>query len=288
MSPGDRPPLYPSAPPSFASASLPYPAPNDGRAVLSLVLGLLSLVTCGLTGIPAVALGFSSRAAIQRSGGMLRGDGLAAGGIATGLAGTTFGLVAMAALFAGIVVGSRSTAHRAAPTAGPRAPSSWSAPAPAPAAPAPSATTVTIGSVRLVDLDPDGKRTFREQLGDEYRRAAAAHETLVLMTNKKRCGPCQEIEDALIDPRMQTALANVDIVRADVDDFSDELETGQMLEHTLPWFYKLDSTLHPVDAISAGEWDDNIPENMAPVLKQFITGTLRTRRDPTTQVGTAL
>ena len=66
----------------------------------------------------------------------------------------------------------------------------------------------------------------------------------------------------------------------DIDDFDEELDSAGMLERTLPWFYKIDATLHPVDAISAGEWDDNIPQNMAPVLKSFLAGTLRARRDP--------
>jgi len=80
---------------------------------------------------------------------------------------------------------------------------------------------------------------------------------------------------------MQTALTNVDLVRVDVDDFDEELRAAGMLEDTLPWFYKVDATLHPVDAISAGEWDENVPVNMAPVLHSFLAGTLRARRDPT-------
>ena len=64
-----------------------------------------------------------------------------------------------------------------------------------------------------------------------------------------------------------------------------------MLEDTLPWFYKLEkvgSRLEPVDAISAGEWDANVPENMAPVLGKFVGGTLKTRHDDTSQIGTPL
>ena len=87
---------------------------------------------------------------------------------------------------------------------------------------------------------------------------------------------------------MQSALANVDLVRVDVDDFDEELRAAGMLERTLPWFYKIDATLHPVDAISAGEWDDNVPQNMAPVSKSFLAGTLRARRDPLGKGGTPL
>jgi hypothetical protein len=107
------------------------------------------------------------------------------------------------------------------------------------------------------------------------------------MTDAKWCSVCREFEASLTDPRMQQALANVAIVRVDIEDFDAELKSIGMLETTLPWFYKVDSTLHPVDAISAGEWDDNVPENMAPVFKSFLAGTLRARRNPS-PMGTEL
>ncbi len=62
------------------------PRATESRAILSLVLGALSLVTCGMTGIPAVAVGLTARGAIARSRGTLGGAGIAAAGIATGLA----------------------------------------------------------------------------------------------------------------------------------------------------------------------------------------------------------
>jgi hypothetical protein len=282
MEPGRRPPQ---------DSPFAYEAPNDARAVLSLVLGLLSLVTCGLTGLPAVALGFSAKGAIQRAGGMLRGEGIANGGIATGIAGTAIGLFAIAAMLAGLVAGARSTASHPPPPPAPYATAPGATSAPASTAPeeerAPITTPATIGTVRLVDLDPRAKRSFRQQLSAEYAQAKAAHQVVILMTDEDPCSVCREFEAALTDTRMQSALANVDLVRVDIDAFRDELRAADMLEPTLPWFYKLDSTLRPVDAISAGEWDDNVPENMAPVLKSFVGGTLKTRRERS-QVGTPL
>jgi hypothetical protein len=37
-----------------------------------------------------------------------------------------------------------------------------------------------------------------------------------------------------------------------------------------PWFYRLDALGRPMDALSADAWDDNLPENMAPVLGAFV------------------
>ena len=260
-------------------------ATNDGRAVASLVLGVLSLVTCGMTGVPAIALGLSARSAIARSRGALRGAGLAAAGIATGLAGTAMALVGIAAFVAGLSYNAQSVGtgpRRPLFTPSPQSTTAW-----VPAAPSLVAEPMTVGSIRVIDLDPEAKRTFRQQLADEVRHAASAHQTVVVMTSARWCGVCKEFQAALPDPQMQAALAKVDLVRVDVDDFDDELRAGGMLEDTLPWFYKVDATLHPVDAISAGEWDENVAPNMAPVLKSFLAGTLRTRRD-TSGMGTLL
>jgi hypothetical protein len=86
---------------------------------------------------------------------------------------------------------------------------------------------------------------------------------------------------------MQGALANVELVRIDIDDFRGELMLQKMFEKTVPWFYKVDSTARPTDAISADEWDENVAENMAPVLKAFADGTLTKRRNAS-QIGTPL
>jgi hypothetical protein len=97
----------------------PY-VPADSKAILSLVLGVVSFFTCALTAIPAVVLGFSAKGDIQRSGGLLGGGGLATAGIVTGLMSTFFGVVMGTFLVLGVVTGARSahstpTARRAVP-----------------------------------------------------------------------------------------------------------------------------------------------------------------------------
>jgi hypothetical protein len=184
----------------------------------------------------------------------------------------------------GVLMGTRNAASASHPSM--PAPEATS-PAWSPTAPSLPAAPTVIGSIRVVDLDATAHATFRQQLESEYHRASSAHQILVVMTSKRRCDVCDEIAASLPDARMQSALAHVEIVRVDVDDFAEELHAGGMLEDTLPWFYKMDSALHPVDAVSAGEWAENVPENMAPVLGSFVAGTLKMRRDPSS-LGTAL
>ena len=86
---------------------------------------------------------------------------------------------------------------------------------------------------------------------------------------------------------MQRALANVTLVRVDIDTFEDELKAMRVDTESVPWFYRLDASARPTDAISADEWDANVPENMAPVLANFARGALGARRTPS-PLGTAL
>jgi hypothetical protein len=58
------------------------PAPTNGKAVGSMVCGLLTFVTAGLTGLPAVVLGHMARGEIRRSGE--RGEGFALTGLVLG------------------------------------------------------------------------------------------------------------------------------------------------------------------------------------------------------------
>src|SRR5215471_15912210 len=103
-----------SAPPPPAAAPAAAPAPGrvapaqwqaappagpytgaqetDGKAVGSLILGILAMFPFGLlTGIPAIIFGHLSRASIKESMGRLKGDGMA-------LAGLIMGYISVAAI----------------------------------------------------------------------------------------------------------------------------------------------------------------------------------------------
>ncbi len=66
----------------------PTTSANCGLAIASLILGILSLVCCGLlSGIPAVICGHMAVAQIKKSGGALGGNGLAVAGLVMGYIG---------------------------------------------------------------------------------------------------------------------------------------------------------------------------------------------------------
>lgn len=255
----DLPPAPLLGPSPFAPVVAPR---NDGKAIASLVFGLASLSCFGpITGIPAIVLGALARRDIDRGAGALRGAGLAAGGIVSGLFGTGLSIVLVLAIATGTL------------KLGPAEPTP-DVPVRVPVA----SGTRSYGTLDVVDVDDEAP--LDEQLVRLAKAAAGSGHTLVLQTYVRPSRECAEIAAALPDKRMQRALADVTLVRVDVDAFEDELSSMHVDTRTVPWFYRLDTRAKPVDAVSADEWDDNVPENMAPVLGQFVRGKLGDRRVP--------
>lgn len=242
----------------------PPPVPNEGKAVAAFALGVTSLLCLGaFTGLPAIILGALARRDIERSGGAVRGGQMAASGIVLGLFGTGLSLLVAAFALSGLAEAfvPSATTETAAPVAVPVA-----------------AGTHAYGSLVVVDLDES--ESLRAQLAEQLTVAAAKHRTVVLQTYAKRSRECAEIAASLPDRRMHKALAGVTLLRVDVEAYEDELRAMRVDTEQVPWFYKLDSAARPTDAVSADEWDENVPENMAPVLGAFVHGTLGPRRTP--------
>ncbi|MDX2693380.1 DUF1707 and DUF4190 domain-containing protein [Streptomyces ipomoeae] len=87
--------MAPMVPRTFMPAPVPPPATN-GKAVGSMVCGVLTTMTMGLTGIPAVILGHTARAEMKRTGE--GGEGFALAGLILGwlsVAGWAFFLTIM-------------------------------------------------------------------------------------------------------------------------------------------------------------------------------------------------
>lgn len=94
-----EPPPYPPQPPGQYPAPGQYPMPpgpppNSGKATTSLVLGIVSIVACGLfLGVPAMILSRQAKREIAESQGRLGGQGLATAGFVTGLIGTVWSVL---------------------------------------------------------------------------------------------------------------------------------------------------------------------------------------------------
>ena len=120
----------PAPPPGPAIQQPPYavpgqyvpqyapPQPTDGKATASLILGILSVTCLGaLTGIPAIILGHVSRSSIQKSGGKLKGEGLALAGLIMGYFSLVISLLFITAITIPNLMRARQSANESAAAA---------------------------------------------------------------------------------------------------------------------------------------------------------------------------
>ena len=94
--PGGQPPPPPPPGQPYQPAPQAYAAapPGNQKALISLILGIASLVCCGLiAGIPAAILGNMAKNEIAASGGTQGGAGMAQAGFILGIIGSIIWLL---------------------------------------------------------------------------------------------------------------------------------------------------------------------------------------------------
>jgi len=260
-------------------------------ALFALVVGIFSLpcffVFPGVSGLCAIALGFVALSEIKRAEGRLHGAGAAVSGMLLGVL-HLGGAVVMLVFF--VTSAATSKGHRApSPVALPTLP----APPPAPPGATPlvnpehpggrtqeEKTRVTkFGAVTLVDPAP-GNASLETLLREERAHADRERSTLLVWISSPELAPCNGVSVALRDARMQRALAGTRILRLNVNDYYVELSRQGLPVKVLPGFVLMNPEGRPLDYVNGGEWDADIPENIAPVLGNFIHGRYTRRRHP--------
>jgi hypothetical protein len=256
-------------PPPGPQGYNPYQTPaQSGKAVASLVLGICSIMCCAgiLTGLPAIVLGFMGRKDVLKSEGALDGSGLAVAGIVTGMIGT------LGSLAYGVIWAFTLFATSTSPVSPYTPPPAYTTPA--------SPYLPSTGKVHVLQLRAaDG--SLKAQIAKQASDAVSRGERAMIMTVSPTCAACSEIAGTFSAFEMQLSLGKVTVVKVDVTEFTSELgAAGLEKGKSLPWFFLVDSTGKVVDSISADEWDDNKPENIAPVMDEFLDGTLSKKHPP--------
>ena len=98
---------YTPPPPPPEPGGYGYAAPQTNqKALWSMILGILSIVACGLlAGIPALILGSSAKKEIAAAGGAQSGEGMATAGVILGWISVAISVVVLL-VFAGGVASS--------------------------------------------------------------------------------------------------------------------------------------------------------------------------------------
>jgi hypothetical protein len=264
----------------------------NATALLALLVAIFGTMCLfwGIAGIGAIVLGVVAMNEIRRSEGRQHGQGFAVAGIALGavhLLALTLGLAAMFAYSArpGALFSHppprppRSTAFLPPKTPSTATAAPTSGEHPGAASREPGTKTTSFGKLTLVDPGSEVGELL-PLLTAQQRLAQSEHQKLVLWVTATDCTPCNGVSVALGNRRVQDSLAGVRVVRVDAVDFHVELAKIGVPIDVMPGFALLGPSGSPLDYVNGGEWDADIPENIAPVLGSFVRGTYRTRRTP--------
>ena len=257
---------------------------TNPTAVVAFIVSLLGFVCLfGLGGVVGIVLGVLARGEIRRSDPPERGGRLATAAVVLGLLQIALCVVAIGAAIAGLMRPDRATAIARPPTV-----------APAPVRPVPSARPSrgsergtldlhqresSIGRITLVDLGTDSG-PLSQVLQNQFQRAQASGGRAIAFIVGPDCSPCNGVALALTDPRLQRALGGSRLVRIDVRERAEELLLLGIPVEAIPGLALIAPSARPADYLHGGEWDADVPDNIAPVLSDFVAGGPRQRRYP--------
>ena len=273
--------------------SRPLDSRLNATALLSILVGVFGTICFfwGIAGVGAIVLGIVANGEIKRSEGKQHGQGLAVAGIVLGVVHLVALVLGVAAMFtfaihppAFLTPHAHRTPRGTTFTPPPKPSPVPSAPAVAGARPGAatreqSTKTSLFGKLSLVDPGQDVS-ALKPLIDAQHRVAVAEHQKLLLWITATDCAPCNGVSVALGSRRMQEALAGVRLLRLDAADFHVELTQLGIPIDVTPGFALIGTNGTPQDYVNGGEWDADIPENIAPVLGSFVRGAYRNRRNP--------
>lgn len=269
------------------------PPTTSGSAIAALIFAVLGY-TClpAVGGLLALTFGIVAKGEIARSNGARTGSTMSILAIVFGALNVIASVVGLG-LFIGLMDSSSSSASSSPPPVyrSPRYPSPSPLPTTTPPPPlvSPSANSgasrdngvinTKVGGIDLVDVG-NGVRSLNAELDNQRTIATKDQKKLVLWVVMDDCQPCNGVSASLSDPKLQSALTGVRLVRVNVRDFAADLRYLGIPSDKFPGFVLLGPTNRPVDYVNGGEWDEDVPRNIAPVLGSFVKGSYTKRREP--------
>ena len=109
------------------------------------------------------------------------------------------------------------------------------------------------------------------QLSAEAKKAKGLNQTPFIEFDATWCPPCIAIDKSIKaeDPLTIKAFEGIYLIRADVDEWGWGDGKNFNVE-AIPIYYQLDDSGNPTGAVVDGSaWNEDIPENFAPVLDKF-------------------
>ncbi|MFO7180431.1 MAG: DUF4190 domain-containing protein [Pseudomonadota bacterium] len=237
----------------------------------------------GVGGVLGIVLGVLARGQIERSERVERGARLATAAIVLGVVHLACWVVAVGVTLALLFRPEPSIAlspHGSPPSTTMGSPGvAWPPRSLGPGSSPRLSSERRVGSITLVQIGSESG-PLRAVLDAEWRKARASGAPAVAFIVTSDCPPCAAVRASLRDQRLQDALGATRLLELDAYQFGTELELLGIPTEAVPGFALLTEGARPVDYLHGGEWDADIPENIAPVLRDFVRGTRRARRYP--------
>jgi len=127
-------------------------------------------------------------------------------------------------------------------------------------------------SFSLVVLHP-AQGDISTQLAAHAQLAAEMDRRPYVEFSAEWCPSCVALQNSLTDELMVEAFHGVYLIRLDFDEWKGRLSDTGLTVVGVPAFFELDSKGTPTGrAITGAAWGEDIPENMAPALKDFFEG----------------
>ena len=125
----------------------------------------------------------------------------------------------------------------------------------------------------LVRLSPsDGP--LEDLLTAEAHKAQEAKQAPYVEFDADWCKSCRALNASLSNERMIDAFEGTYIIRLDLDEWESQLSGAGFYVSGIPTFYGINAEGKPTEHIITGAaWGADIPENMAPPLKEFFHGS---------------
>jgi thiol-disulfide isomerase/thioredoxin len=143
------------------------------------------------------------------------------------------------------------------------------------ATPTTESETVTLPGFTITRLHKkDGE--LQSMLAEEAQKAIALGLMPVVEFDATWCPPCQQIDAAIAtrNDLMFDAYEGTYIIKLDVDEWSwDGGGVQNFRFEGIPVYFKLDESGYQTgEVIDGGAWGEDIPENIAPVMDEFLHG----------------
>ncbi len=125
------------------------------------------------------------------------------------------------------------------------------------------------GPVKLTDFyAAEGKQNRLDEL---IQKALKDNQKPVLYFGAEWCGPCRRFRASLSDPLMRETLNGATLILIDMDaDSEGHLISAGYGIHEIPSFVRVDKDGSVIKKITSAAWDEDVPQEIAPVIKQFL------------------